>query len=656
MKAKLKLDKTAIKKFFIDHAEKVVFGIVALGAATIIYGAATGREKTDKRPEELLTQVAAAKSAIENARIEEKKAEEIDKITGMSRQPIDDSPYQLTKAILPPIGKSSRLRGEPPVLGTIKLAAAAGSGMFQIMTAPPTPGNNSAAVANVPGSDQRGMRWASVTGLVPFKKQRDAYSDAYRDCKQLDLVKDSMPDYRGYWVQRLEVFSPADLQNPNWSDAKKVVKFQSNTVEDEVKKDWGQSMQPDPVDPRFIHPYLSFPLGPLVDGTWDAKVAHAPEIPILTNEAIMGMAAPAPDAAAEKKPGEAGAFDNRPTVAGAGGGFYGGMPMGGERGYGAMPMGYGAMAGGMAMDAGGPEYLLFRFFDFTVKPGKRYIYRVQLVLSNPNFEANAAYLEDPQMAKKRYLVDEKWSDPSPPVGIPNDTSTLAVAVEQPRRLSGDPLGSMIVALWQQNTGKKLYNEFAVERGQVLNFTDAEVKAVQRTQYAEPTDTPDNTPLVSDVLVVDLAGGKKLPAVKPKPEPAAVTDQFNRRIPDADRMPFSPGEILVMEPDGTLVVRGEFDDMDRVAGYTSTPNQAMPVGMPGGMPGHGMPGGFGPGMEGYGPPRMQGGYGPPGMQGYGPPGMMRGGEGFRGEGPMRGGYGELFGGPGGAPPAPRKGGR
>jgi hypothetical protein len=269
-----------------------------------------------------------------------------------------------------------------------------------------------------------------------------------------------------------------------------------------------------------------------------------------------------------------------------------------------------------------PEYLLFRFFDFTVEPGKRYIYRVQLALNNPNNGEKTVNLEKPEYAKKLYLVDAKWSEPSPVVSIPNDTSTLAIAVEQPKRLIGDPLGSMLVALWQRDTGKKVYNEFAVERGQLLNFPEADVIAVQSSQSAVPTTASDKTALLSNILVVDLAGGKKLPTVKPKTQTEEVTDQFNKKIPakGKDRAAYSPGDILVMEPDGTLVVRDEFDDMTSVDSYTEKPEQVAPAGRPGMMPGRGMPG-YGPpgGMPGYGPPGGMPGYGPPaGMPGYGPP--------------------------------------
>jgi hypothetical protein len=262
------------------------------------------------------------------------------------------------------------------------------------------------------------------------------------------------------------------------------------------------------------------------------------------------------------------------------------------------------------------ENYLFRFFDFTVEPGKRYIYRVKLAVSNPNYNMKPVYLEKPEMAKTPFLVQKDWSKPSSPISVANDTSALALGVEQPKRATSEPLGGMLVASWQQDTGMKVYNKFAVERGQLLNFKGAKVEAAQR-RTGGPTLSPDDTTLHSEVLVVDMSGGKKLPMVKPK-QIEYEKDQYDKTLPPlgAEKGAVSPGEILVMDPDGTLVVRNEFDDMAKVDSYISGPTQPAP-GAPRG-PGGAMPGGFGgPGMMGG--PGILGGPGHGGTPGGAPPG-------------------------------------
>ncbi len=51
-------------------------------------------------------------------------------------------------------------------------------------------------------------------------------------------------------------------------------------------------------------------------------------------------------------------------------------------------------------------YKLLRFFDFSVEPGKSYIYRVSLALKNPNFGVDAGKLEKAESAKEKYLSYE----------------------------------------------------------------------------------------------------------------------------------------------------------------------------------------------------------------------------------------------------------
>lgn len=73
-----------------------------------------------------------------------------------------------------------------------------------------------------------------------------------------------------------------------------------------------------------------------------------------------------------------------PPVPGGMGSGRGGPPGGGEG------RSFAAAAGPTAGNARaslpkGVDYLLFRFFDFTVEPGKKYKYRVKLVMSDANF-------------------------------------------------------------------------------------------------------------------------------------------------------------------------------------------------------------------------------------------------------------------------------
>ncbi|MDO4425238.1 MAG: hypothetical protein Q4D17_05695, partial [Planctomycetia bacterium] len=68
------------------------------------------------------------------------------------------------------------------------------------------------------------------------------------------------------------------------------------------------------------------------------------------------------------------------------------------------------------------EIRLFRYVDYTVEPGKQYVYRVKLMMHNPNYQYEPAWNVDDNFQddrKKRYL-ESAWSEISEPVTIPLD--------------------------------------------------------------------------------------------------------------------------------------------------------------------------------------------------------------------------------------------
>jgi hypothetical protein len=630
MKAKLKLDKIAIKNFFLDHAEKVVFGVVMLGVIMIVYNSMNSREKMEKQPSDLVSKVGTASAKLKQETEVEKKADELDNITKLSRVAIQDEPYQLTHYFSPPLRKLDRARGEPKILEVESLRVAAGSGLFQI-SAPTKAGRAGAAAGG--NNELRGRKWLVVTGLVPVKKQSELFKDTFSDCRRnREASRDTTPDYRGYIVQRLEVNSPNEAKNPDWN-SKKVVTLNSRKVEDAAKKEWGMTAgSAEVVEMRLTNRFVTFPLGPLSNATWDSSVAHDPEIPLFVAGA---MPTPMPEEKDvkkdEKKPAdpkdqfddsaEAAPGANAAPAAGRGVGAPARPAFGGAGFMGTG--GHAAAATATPTDPNAlPDYYLFRFFDFSVESGKRYVYRVQLAVSNPNFEFNPVFLEKREYRDKKYLGDDVWSKSSPAMSVPYDTSTLAVAVEQPRRAVDNPIGSMIVTLWKQSTGQKVYNEFAVERGQLLNFANAEVEAAKQMMMPTTTGDAEKADLLSNVVVVDMTGGKKLPIVKPV-IPEKRLDQKGNALPGKgkDRDVYSMAEILVMETDGTLSIRSEIEDIDSIKKLEGEDTSATPKGgTPGG--GFGAPGGFGtPG--GFGAPGGNGpGYGrgapPPGQGGFGVP--------------------------------------
>ena len=90
------------------------------------------------------------------------------------------------------------------------------------------------------------------------------------------------------------------------------------------------------------------------------------------------------------------------------------------------------MTQGMAEQFVDP-YRLFRFVDLTAEPGKTYRYRVQLLVSNPNYGLLTDCLDPNAIQagsdKKKY-VESQWTE-SPAITVPHEFQVLADGVNVP---------------------------------------------------------------------------------------------------------------------------------------------------------------------------------------------------------------------------------
>ena len=118
------------------------------------------------------------------------------------------------------------------------------------------------------------------------------------------------------------------------------------------------------------------------------------------------------------------------------------------------------------------DYRLFRFLDFHVEPGKYYMYRVSLVLANPNHKLKPTLLSDAakEYGEKIHLQTE-WSKPSGVVSVPGDTAVLLMAVTPPATKSGDPSATVLVTKWLMDRGAEEHKKLPpLLRGQIANFS------------------------------------------------------------------------------------------------------------------------------------------------------------------------------------------
>ncbi len=517
-KVKLQFDKDAILEFLLQNAEKIVLGIVVLIFLSMAYFAISKSGRFDKTPEQLQAEAGNVQRTIDatpaDSGLTDLPAKDRDYVAeaSRSRDPIGENWYGIAVWDAPLFEKRP-LRDTPALFAVQDLRGAAGVGAFR--AAPGAAQQERASgtpTARVAGGDStRGQRWIVLTGLVPLEKQEVAYAETLKQSIAFDQQSD-YPTYLGYWVQRVELDNSGDAANPNWD---KAANFRSDKALSEAENLWSLSRDTDVVDSRFILRKLVFPLAPLARGHWDASVAHDPEITLETKDKPSASAAGGRDS----REGPGGGGDRAPAGEST--------PFGGEESKSDNVAKTAAGTGNAAEEQKDLGFRLFRFFDFNVEPGKRYMYRVCLALRNPNYRVKASVLKKAELADKPFLPSA-WSEPSPIISVPRDTHVLVNSVKAPPRPNAEPTGQVTVVKWLERSGLEVSHEFPVTRGQVANFLEVSV---------HEAGSPVN--FVSDTTAIDLRGGEHL---------GRKTSTLT-----------APGELLLMDSDGSLVVHNECDD-------------------------------------------------------------------------------------------------
>lgn len=280
------------------------------------------------------------------------------------------------------------------------------------------------------------------------------------------------------------------------------------------------------------------------------------------------------------------------------------------------------------------KYKMLRFFDFNVDPSKKYRYRVQVLIEDPNHPREAEYTPDPRtvantVAQRVRTIDEadaakngartfwretEWSEPSDIVTLPAAERFLGGEVLAGRQIEmrdlkisvpiDEPSATVIPVIWDlaravEVAGNpdipedpKATPKPSAYRGTVLTFQkDAnvlrpdtlEVKMIEKHKFR------------TGAIVVDLRPGEPL---RDGPRKAGETKEPLK----------SSGEVLILDRHGNFVVRNELDDDDDMRRLLFLGEEKPDPAAGGGM----MPG-MAPGMG----PGMAPGMAPPGAPGKGP---------------------------------------
>jgi hypothetical protein len=552
MKLQLKLDQKAIQQFFIDHVDKMVLAGFVVCFLAVAYNAlnrkgfeVTGHTRQDSQPKNLEDVVAAAKdkisqpykpkTAYENLVDEFKYEKQIVE----SRGRVDPRQYAFVTQLTMPIVPTAILRGAPKVLPVERLVAIAGRG-------PVVAGGQ--GIGGGADTGVHGQRWILVKGLVPIAKQIEEYERCFANAT--NRTQQDSPTYVGFLVERTDV-TQAGAEQP--------VKFFTASAKGAAGEPGAAAQAGEEiVDRRFTDPAVTRPLPQVADWSWGSEAAYAPEIPMLDKAVVGGGPVPVGTQPPPRIPG------GRQPHGGAGILPHGGsLAVGGSAGYSPRgSAGYpprpapvrpppkvpgGEEPGGDPFDPKAnppaaavaanpqlapdkePDYWLFRFFDYSVQPGKQYRYRVFLLLENPNYGLSESVLQVPNSNKAAMIGYDKverdssqpskpiigvkhdpaladWSGPSSAVTMPEDVAVLASAVQVPSKAGQEPSGTVCVVSWSKNLGRNAWHEYPVVRGKMADFKADTLIDGQHV----------NVPFITHALVVDLAGDKIAPAAHDLP--------------------------------------------------------------------------------------------------------------------------------------------
>jgi hypothetical protein len=387
---------------------------------------------------------------------------------------------------------------------------------------------------------------------VPETKQKEKYRDTFRPALGYDATRD-VPKYAGYKVERVEVANAEEAAKPDWAKAKRF--FSSRAVK-EAKDSWGNTPMTEVVDKNYLDTTetLAFPLGPLVGRSWGASAAHEPEVP-LQKKAVITMGKRNDD---ERAPGTSHKPEDSPKSSDDSSNAEEEDP------FNKKPEETKPTPEVVALKPKASEdevkiikNKLFRFLDFDVEPGKSYVYRVCLVLNNPNAEGavKTSYLK-PELAAvaKDAYVTTKWSDPSPVITIPYDTRLLVRSVK-PAPKSVESTANVVLAKWLLEEGVEVYEEFQqLYRGQLADYKEHNYRTSHLTQGSPKESRCD---FISQTTLIDFRGGGLIN----KKDKSSITE---------------PGEVLLMDRLGNLLVRNEIEDSlayDELAGTKETEGAA-----------------------------------------------------------------------------------
>ena len=421
------------------------------------------------------------------------------------------------------------------------------------------------------------VRFVAITGIYHARKLMEEYERCFQDAVRYDPEQD-FPVPLGYKVQRAEI--TGDGAKPKWKD------LDTTTLSRTKRINRWYDETPEVADPAYLSEFdLAHQLPPIMMRDLTDLGRHT-KVPAFNPNGASDIEEP------DEFEGEANLLES--TIDSS-------------------------AASKKKMD-----YELFRFFDFKVEPGRVYQYRVKLVFADPNSPAvlnsgtpriHEADLEPEVVARIKQSIGQRlveakkelassrswlrrkskngaihfykraaryeavfppdgdslsklrkdllnegidsrklrhpplkppeiespWSGPSPPIRVLSDNNVLAGSV-RPSRNDGEMKAQIVAHHWNHADSFDVGFEKTVLRGAIVNFRQrvAAVDPITLEFKKAETYTFQTNTMVADFRRVRWLPGKK--------------GSKNERLT-------APGEMLLINAHGDLVIRNELDDMN-----------------------------------------------------------------------------------------------
>ncbi|MEZ6116090.1 MAG: hypothetical protein R3C28_05895 [Pirellulaceae bacterium] len=563
-----------LKQFFLLHSEKLVVGVLAAAAAWIIFqGFSLDGLPANQAPADLQQAISSADSYIKQTPFTEVRSVRYPEEDRFDQQATEDTngielaAYSLDNVFSPIYQKPQRLRKDPELLAPYQLETKAGYGPIALKSQESGSDGfvnesrdpnlrqipeqlaqrfrgGGGGEGSMSGGKIESRYFVAVSGLVPLQKQMALYEEAFDGAAEYSLERD-MPNYGGVRLQRAEVNSDGSVGQ--W------VSVDDETFGRREPTTWSGENQ-EVVAEDYVIESLLMPIPPIIGRDMREWSGHSDVEMVELGRGGEYVGRSDEMGGVEEKEQSFNLF-GEDFGRGEGEGR-GGIEGSGDLGA-TTP--YRGGEGGSMNRLPDSEFVMFRYFDFGVEPGKKYVYRAQVILEDPNDPASdnkkpstascdssvirrlQEQKSDP--AYRQYARFSDWSEASSAVRISSGNNVLTGKVQAPsedRRLKivkpgEEPSAIALAIAYDRNRAMDVPAELTVKRGSVLN-TQGDLEAVDPNVMR--LRKLQGYSLVTNALVLDIDGGKPLNS-------GELT---------------SPGQILVMMENGDLVFHDELAEV------------------------------------------------------------------------------------------------